>query len=62
MFDTVVVDEAGQATEPESMLGLIRCSQYGRIILIGDHMQLPPYVESTDASFLFGYESFREID
>jgi len=45
-FDTVIVDEAGQATEPAMLQALRRLpSGYqGRLILVGDHCQLPPVV------------------
>ncbi len=50
-FNWVIIDEAGQATEPAS-LGALRhlCPPsdsedgYPRIILVGDHKQLPPVV------------------
>jgi len=41
-FDWVIVDEAGRSTHPELVVPLVR----GRkIILVGDHMQLPPIVD-----------------
>jgi superfamily I DNA and/or RNA helicase len=39
-FDLVVVDEAGQAAQPSSFIPLLRGD---RIVLAGDHLQLPPY-------------------
>ena len=50
-FQWLIVDEAGQATEPAS-LGAFRhqCpsteskERYPRVIFVGDHMQLPPVV------------------
>lgn len=43
VFDWVIVDEAGRATPPELLVPVIR----GRkIILVGDHKQLPPVVKS----------------
>jgi ATP-dependent RNA/DNA helicase IGHMBP2 len=45
-FDWVVVDEACQATEPACWIPLIRAE---RILLAGDHCQLPPTVVSKEA-------------
>ncbi len=45
-FDLAVIDEACQATEPAAWIPLLRC---GRIVLAGDHCQLPPTVLSVDA-------------
>jgi superfamily I DNA and/or RNA helicase len=43
-FSTVFIDEAAQAFEAACWIPLRRC---GRIILAGDHCQLPPTVKST---------------
>jgi hypothetical protein len=45
-FDLAVLDEAGQSTEPACWLPLLRC---GRVVLAGDHCQLPPTVLSQEA-------------
>ncbi len=45
-FDWVVVDEACQATEPACWIPLLRGE---RILLAGDHCQLPPTVVSQEA-------------
>lgn len=45
-FDSVIVDEATQATEPSSLIPLARG---GRFYLAGDHKQLPPTVLSREA-------------
>eukprot|EP00933_Yihiella_yeosuensis_P017529 TRINITY_DN14618_c0_g3_i4.p1 TRINITY_DN14618_c0_g3~~TRINITY_DN14618_c0_g3_i4.p1 ORF type:complete len:837 (+),score=141.02 TRINITY_DN14618_c0_g3_i4:28-2538(+) len=52
-FSHVIVDEAGEATEPETLvpLSLLR-PVAGRIILMGDHFQLGPLVLSSLASQL----------
>jgi len=42
-FDVVVIDEASQATEPQSWLGIHNAK---KVILAGDHKQLPPFVNS----------------
>ncbi len=48
-FDWVIVDEAGRATPGELLIPLVRAE---RIVLVGDHKQLPPVIE---------YELQREI-
>jgi DNA replication ATP-dependent helicase Dna2 len=45
-FDVAVVDEAGQLTEPGTISIIL---QAGKFILVGDHKQLPPVVQSNDA-------------
>jgi ATP-dependent RNA/DNA helicase IGHMBP2 len=45
-FELAVIDEAGQSTEPACWLPLLRC---GRVVLAGDHCQLPPTVLSHEA-------------
>jgi predicted DNA helicase len=45
-FDLVVIDEACQGTEPGAWIPLLRA---GRVILAGDHCQLPPTVRSDEA-------------
>ncbi|MFO0805392.1 MAG: AAA domain-containing protein [Gemmataceae bacterium] len=46
-FDLAVIDEACQATEPACWLPLLRAD---RVILAGDHCQLPPTVVSPEAA------------
>jgi DNA replication ATP-dependent helicase Dna2 len=48
-FDIAVVDEAGQLTEPGTISIIL---QAGKFILVGDHKQLPPVVQSNDAKKL----------
>tara|TARA_R110000868_G_scaffold159110_1_gene387606 strand:- start:7180 stop:11481 length:4302 start_codon:yes stop_codon:yes gene_type:complete len=43
-FDTVIIDEAGKANLSESIAAV---SMAKKVILVGDHMQLPPYIDST---------------
>jgi len=42
-FDYIIVDEAGRATLPELMIPLRRGK---RFVLVGDHKQLPPIIDS----------------
>ncbi|KAL7558601.1 hypothetical protein ACA910_001301 [Epithemia clementina (nom. ined.)] len=42
-FDVVIVDEAGQINQP-AIIGALQAA--GRFVLVGDHMQLPPLVQS----------------
>lgn len=46
-FSTAFIDEAGQALAPACLIPLVRAD---RLILAGDHCQLPPTVKSPDAS------------
>ncbi len=45
-FDLLIIDEAAQSTEPSSWIPLLRA---GRVVLGGDHCQLPATVRSTAA-------------
>lgn len=42
-FGTVIIDEAGQALEPAAWIPILKAE---RVIMAGDHMQLPPTVKS----------------
>jgi DNA replication ATP-dependent helicase Dna2 len=44
-FDVAVVDEASQLTEPGTLAGI---NLADRFVLVGDHQQLPPVVQSGD--------------
>jgi superfamily I DNA and/or RNA helicase len=46
-FDTVIIDEAAQSTEPGCWIPLLRGR---RVVLAGDHCQLPPTVVSQEAA------------
>jgi superfamily I DNA and/or RNA helicase len=48
-FSLAVVDEATQSVEPAAYLALLRA---GRVVLAGDHLQLPPTVLAADAQEL----------
>jgi superfamily I DNA and/or RNA helicase len=45
-FTTVFMDEAGQALEPASWIPVLKAD---RIIMAGDHQQLPPTIKSFEA-------------
>lgn len=47
LFDVLVVDEASQALTPALVLGVLRAK---RVVLAGDHKQLPPTVISPRAA------------
>ena len=42
-FDTLIIDEAGQMTIPLALMGMV-CAK--KVILAGDHKQLPPIINS----------------
>lgn len=46
-FKTVFIDEAAQALEPACWIPILRCE---RVILAGDHCQLPPTIKSNEAA------------
>ncbi|MCF8008359.1 MAG: IGHMBP2 family helicase [Halanaerobiales bacterium] len=46
-FDLVVIDEATQSTEPASLIPFVKGA---KVILIGDHKQLPPTILNKKAS------------
>lgn len=58
-FDVVVQDEASQATEPASCVSLQRAP---KLVLAGDHLQLPPVVRSDEAARLgLGISLFERL-
>jgi ATP-dependent RNA/DNA helicase IGHMBP2 len=46
-FKTVVIDEAGQALEPACWIPILKAQ---KLVLAGDHCQLPPTVKSSEAA------------
>lgn len=46
-FHTVVIDEAGQALEPACWIPILKAK---KLVLAGDHCQLPPTVKSEEAA------------
>lgn len=58
-FDLAVIDEACQSTEPGCWIPLLRAE---RVVLAGDHCQLPPTVISPEAAAAgFGVSLFERI-
>ncbi len=58
-FDLAVVDEACQSTEPGSWIPILRSE---RVVLVGDHCQLPPTVVSPEAAAQgFGTSLFERL-
>ncbi|MCC6619923.1 MAG: hypothetical protein IT385_01630 [Deltaproteobacteria bacterium] len=47
-FDVVIIDEVSKATPPELLLPMLLGE---KVILVGDHRQLPPMFRERDASF-----------
>jgi len=43
-FDLVVIDEASQVRVPEAAVAVSFVAEEGRLVLAGDHLQLPPIV------------------
>lgn len=46
-FDTVILDEAGQALEAACWIPILKAR---KVVLAGDHLQLPPTVKSDEAA------------
>lgn len=46
-FDTVIIDEAGQALEPACWIPILKAQ---KVVLAGDHCQLPPTIKSSEAA------------
>ena len=59
-FDVGIIDEATQSTEPSCLIPLVKCK---KVIMAGDHRQLPPTILNPEAyalSFTM-FERFIEI-
>jgi len=60
-FDWIILDEAGQSTEPASWIPIRRG---GKVVMAGDHCQLPPTVHSKrkgpDSLMVTLFERFHE--
>ena len=49
-FDLIVVDEAAQGLEASCWIPLMHCNGEGKVVLAGDHCQLPPTIKSDEAA------------
>jgi ATP-dependent RNA/DNA helicase IGHMBP2 len=45
-YDTIIIDEAGQALEPACWIPILKAN---KVVLAGDHCQLPPTIKSNEA-------------
>ncbi len=52
-FDVVIIDEASKSTPPDIILPMLKGK---KIILVGDHKQLPPFIDSN------AYDELEEKD
>jgi len=57
-FDVLIIDEATQATEPSCLIPLIKSK---KVILIGDHKQLPPTILSEKAKKRLSITLFERL-
>ena len=46
-----LLDEVGQGTEPQTLIPISHAAPGARVVMIGDHKQLPPTVLSDEAAF-----------
>ena len=61
VFDYVFIDEAAKATLPEIMVSMVRAQ---KVVLVGDHMQLPPMIDQEalrNASEKISAEELRNV-
>ncbi|XP_074066579.1 3'-5' exoribonuclease HELZ2 isoform X2 [Macrotis lagotis] len=42
----ILIDEAGMSTEPESLIPLVNYTRAEKVVLLGDHKQLQPFVKN----------------
>ena len=54
-----IVDEAGQCTEPETLVAINGTTK--RIVLIGDHKQLRPVVQNNDVTEVLSISMFERL-
>lgn len=57
-FDVVVIDEGSQATEPSALVALVRGK---KLVMSGDHKQLPPTVMSLEAQPVLSRTLFERL-
>ena len=57
-FDYVVIDECAQATEALCWIPILKGT---KLILAGDHLQLPPTIKSKEAEYVLSYTLFDRM-
>ncbi len=57
-FDVVVIDEGSQATEPSCLVAILRGR---RLVMSGDHLQLPPTILSEEARPILSRTLFERM-
>lgn len=57
-FDYVIIDECAQGTECLCWISIL---QGKKLILAGDHLQLPPTIKSKEAEYILGYTLFDRL-
>lgn len=58
-FDVVIIDEVSKATPPELLLPLMKAQ---KVILVGDHRQLPPMFKTNERSYKEIVSDVKESD
>lgn len=58
-FDVVIIDEVSKATPPELLLPLMRAR---KVVLVGDHRQLPPMFKTNERSYEELVDDIMESD
>ncbi|OCS90967.1 AAA domain-containing protein [Caryophanon latum] len=58
-FDVVIIDEVSKATPPEILLPVLKGK---KVILVGDHKQLPPMIEESLLNELVEQDEYAQID
>lgn len=58
-FDVVIIDEASQALEAQCWISLLSAD---KVVLAGDHLQLPPTVKSTNLKTQNGKENADKLN
>ena len=56
--DTLIIDEAGQMTIPLALMGMIKAK---KVILAGDHKQLPPIISSEEVRKEMRQSAFQKL-
>ena len=57
-FDYIIIDECAQATECLCWISIL---QGKKLILAGDHLQLPPTIKSKEAEYILSYTLFDRL-